>query len=225
MDDLFLSANSDSGSIPSVTPLPNFLSLGVLAYDKYEVNTSYEEFSGQLPLPLSGADPSATRIVRLHAPYTVKIVRWGIETVCPIGVKPAPPHWDTGDDDETLIYKVIRTQAPTITPGGNGFVWRMSGEYRYARAAASTNYPSGATPVSVLSAGNFVVEEADFSELVLSTIKGPIKGPVNAIPALPTPTNRASITTVDAGSPGREFGDGSGTGGGGKFRGDECTHT
>lgn len=175
--------------LPATASELNYVNQNTLAYDRYDVDTSYQEFEGKLQLPIADAD-SDPRIVRVHAPYTLKVVRWEIETVCPLGVKPTLPHWDTGDSDDVLCYKRIWPQAPTITPGGNGWIWRVKGEYRYYRKTANESFPVGATPLSIVSAGNFVLTEDDFSEDILDAVDttpapepqgptnpfGPIKG-------------------------------------------------
>lgn len=157
----------------AISPVPQpeivgNLARGQLAYDIYTVEVSFRGSSGTLQLPVADEPDTPADIVRTHAPYKTKVVKWVVQTVCPIGMKPTLPHWDTGDPNEVCCYQDIQPQAPVLTSGGNAFIWRVEGEYHYQmRSANLALYPAGACPNSVLSAENFTLTEADFSKDVL----------------------------------------------------------
>jgi hypothetical protein len=168
-------ADTDVFSPPDATPEPvprprqasSLINIGGLAYDIYSIRTAYRTVSGRLQVPAAGPDPTPARIVRVHAPYTLKVVTWEIQTVCPLGTKPLFPHWNTNDSGELLYYGHIEIQAPVLAPGGNAFIWYGVGEYQYVRTSASTTYPTGTTPISIVTAGNFTIDESNFSTLLL----------------------------------------------------------
>ena len=143
------------------------LAAGQLAYDIYTVETPYRTMRGTLQLPAAGSPATAAQIVRVHAPYRIKIITWVVQTVCPIGVKPVLPHWDTGNPNEVLCYDDVQPQTPILTPGGNAFTWRVEGEYHYLLQLPSNSFGSGGTPFCNLPAELFGLDESNFSRDIL----------------------------------------------------------
>lgn len=155
------------------------------AYDVFTQDISYKTMAGLLQLPLAGPPGTGARVVRVHAPYTRKVVKWAIQTVLPQGVRPVLPHWDTGDPNEVLCYRVVRPQTPLLTTAGTDYQWRVEGEYHYHLLGTADVFSTGTTPMGVEPPESFTLYEGDFSrELLRSSASVPVSAPVPADLAL-----------------------------------------
>lgn len=125
---------------------------GATFYAQYLIDTHYETDPGTIALPVYGPDGSASRIVRLHAAQTIKIVEWTAERV---GAWPTLPHWDTENPNEVPIKPVSIIPANPLLQYNGIRSYRVSGTYKYAlkvplaiNTSFSTQFklPVGASP-------------------------------------------------------------------------------
>lgn len=146
------------------------------AYHHYAIRQHHVTHSGLMQLPTAGPVGTPARIVRVHAPYSIKVVTWVVMVHCLQGEKPVLPHWDTLDPNEVCTLAEVRVDAPAIRSGGEVFLWRASGEYHYASGYAGRSVISGgATPAAVLPPESFGLTEGDFSKEFLRSVGGGVK--------------------------------------------------
>lgn len=149
---------------------------GGLGYDRYNIRQHYVTHHGLAQLPAGGPVGTPARIVRLVAPYSVKVVTWVLVKRCEVGEKPILPHWDTGDPNEVCIRGEVRVDMPAIDATGASFVWHVAGEYHYASGYAGRSQISGgSSPVITLPPEAFGLNEGDFSKDYLRSVSGGIK--------------------------------------------------
>lgn len=141
---------------------------GGLGYGRYNVRIHYVRHHGWAQLPTAGEPPQPAKIVRLHAPYSTKVVTWVVEAMRLAGERPTLPHWDNADDSEALIWSEIKVDAPVLQADGQTFFWHVAGEYHYAAVTSAQAYLMGAaTAASLMPPEAFGLTEADFDKFFL----------------------------------------------------------
>lgn len=147
------------------------------AYGRYNIRQHFVTHHGLLQLPTAGPVGSPARMVRVHAPYSIKVITWVVYKLCELGEKPILPHWDTGDTNEVCTIAEVRIDSPTIAENGQAFHWRVHGEYHYASGQAGRSQMSGgSSPAITLPPESFGINEGDFSKDFLRAVGGSIKG-------------------------------------------------
>jgi hypothetical protein len=134
---------------------------------QWKLFTRYQFFEGVALLPV--AAPPATPpvppvIAQLHAPYTLRVVKWTAER---FGAWPICPHWDQGTK-EVLKYKDIIVAGPLLDPKGR-YVYRVSGVYIYLHAVPlddNAAMPAGTMPFDP-GGGVYLLDPATFSRTIL----------------------------------------------------------
>ena len=164
----------------SATASPGFLSARQQdgrAYHHFNIRQHFATHSGLMQLPTGGPVGTSARIVRVHAPYSTKVITWVVMAHCLVGEKPILPHWDTLDPNEVYILGEVRVEAPAIRALGEVFLWRVSGEYHYASGYAGRGIMSGgSSAATTLPPESFGLTEGDFSKDFLRSVAGGIKG-------------------------------------------------
>lgn len=165
---------------PSVNPDAGFFSsqqANGSGYDRYNIRQHFITHSGLMQLPTAGPVGSPARMVRVHAPYSIKVITWVVYKACEVSEKPTLPHWDTGDPNEVCTIGEVRVDSPTLTADGKTLLWRVSGEYHYASGQAGRSQMSGgSSPAITLPPESFGINEGDFSKDFLRAVSGSIKG-------------------------------------------------
>lgn len=133
-------------------------------YNRYNIRQHFLSNTGLFQLPTAGPVGTPARIVRLHAPTSIKVITWVVEMDCPVGQKPVLPHWDTGDVNEVFIRGQVVLDSPNIRANGEMFLWRATGEYHYVSALAGREaITGGAAPSISLPPAAFDLNYGDFS--------------------------------------------------------------
>jgi len=128
------SFTSDNFETPSVQTDSDSLSYSTLfnandfSYTDYEIDGRYDTDNGLLIIPVAGPPGTAAEVVRVHAPYTTKSVKWTAERG---GTPPTLPSANTGVANEMLAHKTVFGIAPGIDLFGTAHIYRNSGEYFY----------------------------------------------------------------------------------------------
>lgn len=136
------------------------------SYDLYVVDVETPRYDGLLQLPSASID-GLPAVVRVHAPYSVKIVKWQLRKMCLQGQFPTCPHWDTGNDNEVLFWGNVGLRNPIPTPGGQGLFWHLWGEYRYYLGDPARRYIAPGSPVVTLPTEMFGLTESNFDKSML----------------------------------------------------------
>lgn len=139
-------------------------------YRKFEVQVAYVTKMGKMALPVAGPEPQNQEIVQLAAPFTYKVVYWVVRRY---NAKPVLPHWDTGNSNEVLIYRLIGAPTPTVLNDAARFLWSVEGLYIYALKRSVTDAVTLSTgTVSALQqpASAFGIEPYQFDHTLLQSI-------------------------------------------------------
>lgn len=152
---------------PNLVDAPGYFSqqqLTGFGYNRYNIRQHFLSATGLFQLPTAGPVGTPARIVRLHAPTSMKIITWVVEMECEIGQKPVLPHWDTGDVNEVFVKGEVEVDSPNIRANGQIFHWRAKGEYHYVSALAGREaITGGAAPSISLPPAAFDLNYGDFS--------------------------------------------------------------
>lgn len=143
-----------------------------LFYTEYHICTLLETNMGVEIMPVA-ARTGAARVVRLHAPYSIKTIVWEAERRGGIEDRPVLPHWDTGDSNDVLAFSFFAVHAPPVQPGGTRLGWSVRGWYKYLMYA--TLEESEILQVAALPTHNLAVDRLNaqgftFSRDILKTV-------------------------------------------------------
>ena len=142
------------------------------SYSEYEIEKDYEIFEGISASPVAGSSGSQ-RLLRLNAPYGQLSIQW---TAHRRGFPPVLPHWDTGNANEVLVYRRIKPLSPKIIPGGEMFLFRVWGYYRYNLLFAHRqhdNFDLPVTMIDTLKPADCVLGEWQFSASLTESAEKP----------------------------------------------------
>lgn len=100
-------------------------------YSDFRMAVSYVTEEGLLQVPVaSESKVEKSELVRVSAPYSVKVVAWTTERE---GIPPEAPSPESIDPNSCLIRREVTPAMIVPTGGGVKFFWRVSGTYHYAQ--------------------------------------------------------------------------------------------